>query len=141
MVNASCQYDTNDFYIKSEKLTKEQNLNQKLEKFVDKVSYAVESALSSNEIINVFQDDFQMLGDEDAAAVVQNSSASLIEAPRRFSDQSYVKDMSVSCIKFSEKKQNLVAFSLVKNLDFASRAEIMGTSFDAHVLIVDFSDP
>lgn len=86
MVNASCQYDTNDFYIKNDKLTKEQNLNQKLEKFVDKVSYAVESALSSNEIINVFQDDFQMLGDEDAAAVVQNSSASLVEAPRRFSD-------------------------------------------------------
>lgn len=49
--------------------------------------------------------------------------------------------MSVSCIKFSEKKPNLVAFSLVKNLDFSSRAEIMGTSFDAHVLIVDFSDP
>lgn len=67
MVNASCQYDTNDFYAANSLNNKEQNINQKLERFVDKVSYAVESALSSNEIINVFQDDFQMLGDQETA--------------------------------------------------------------------------
>ena len=33
-------------------------MEQKLERFMDKVSYIVEGALSSNEIINVFQDDF-----------------------------------------------------------------------------------
>jgi hypothetical protein len=66
MVNASCQYDTNDFYLKNS-MIKDNNLNLKLEKFLDKVSYDIESALSSNEIINVFQDDFQMLGDEEAA--------------------------------------------------------------------------
>lgn len=43
------------------------NLDAKLERFIDRVSYSIESALSSNEIINVFQDDFQMLGDEEAA--------------------------------------------------------------------------
>jgi hypothetical protein len=48
--------------------------------------------------------------------------------------------MSVSCIKFSPHNLTRVAFSLVKNMDFASRAEILGTSFDAHILIVDFSD-
>lgn len=139
MVNASCQYDTNDFYLKNA-ISKDNNINLKLEKFLDKVSYDIESALSSNEIINVFQDDFQMLGDEEAAVGAQSSTASLIEAPRRFSDQSYVKDMSVSCIKFSPHNPHHVGFSLVKNLDFASRSEIMGTSFDAHILIVDFSD-
>lgn len=35
----------------------------KLEKFVDRVAPYVEEALQSNEIINVFQDDFEMLGD------------------------------------------------------------------------------
>jgi hypothetical protein len=48
--------------------------------------------------------------------------------------------MSVSCIKFSPHKPNWVAFSLVKNLDFVARAEIMGTSFNAHILVLDFAD-
>lgn len=102
--------------------------------------FNIESALSSNEIINVFQDDFQMLGDEEAAVSAQNSTQSLIDAPRRYSDQTYVKDMSVSCIKFSPHNPNWVAFSLVKNMEFGQRVEIMGTSFEAHILILDFSD-
>lgn len=57
-----------------------------LEKFIDKVSWRIEDALSSNEIINVFQDDFQMLGDEEAAVGAQNTTASLTETPRRFTD-------------------------------------------------------
>lgn len=48
--------------------------------------------------------------------------------------------MSVSCIKFHPKKPHWLALSLVKHLKFAERAEIMGTSFDAHILILDFSD-
>jgi hypothetical protein len=48
-----------------------------LERFIDRVSYAVESALSSNELINVFQDDFQMLGDEDTAIGQQSSGVQL----------------------------------------------------------------
>jgi hypothetical protein len=38
-----------------------------LDKFIDKVAYRVEEALQSNELINVFQDDFEMLGSEEAA--------------------------------------------------------------------------
>ena len=34
----------------------------KLEKFIEKVAPRVEEALESNELINVFQDDFSMLG-------------------------------------------------------------------------------
>lgn len=32
--------------------------NEKIEKFIDRVAYSIEQALQSNEIINVFQDDF-----------------------------------------------------------------------------------
>ena len=42
-------------------------MKEKLEKFIDRVAFRVEEALQSNEIINVFQDDFEMLGDEEAA--------------------------------------------------------------------------
>jgi len=136
MVNASCQYNANDFFDELKRQTNnETNLNGKLEKFIDRVSYAVESALSSNEIINVFQDDFDMLGDEDAAVGAQSSTVNL-----RSRNYFYNKDMRVSCIKFHPTKPNFLAFSVVKNLSFNERAEIMGTSFDAHVLILDFSD-
>lgn len=42
-------------------------MEEKLEKFIDKVAYRVEAALQSNEIINVFQDDFEMLASDIAA--------------------------------------------------------------------------
>lgn len=89
MVNASCQYESSDFIEQVRKQTtggKAENLNSKLERFIDKVSWRIEDALSSNEIINVFQDDFQMLGDEEAAVSAQNSTSSLTDAPRRYSD-------------------------------------------------------
>lgn len=43
-------------------------------------------------------------------------------------------------MKFHPTKQHWLAISLVKQLRFADRAEIMGSSFDAHILILDFSD-
>ena len=42
-------------------------MEEKLDKFIDRVAYRIEEALQSNEIINVFQDDFEMLADEIAA--------------------------------------------------------------------------
>ena len=49
-------------------IAEDDKLDAKLEKFVDKVAYRIEEALQSNEIINVFQDDFDMLGDKNEAA-------------------------------------------------------------------------
>ncbi|MFO0118127.1 MAG: hypothetical protein ACK521_11125 [bacterium] len=54
MVQSSCQYDSNDFVNKMREGSNETNLEAKLERFIDRVSYSIESALSSNEIINVF---------------------------------------------------------------------------------------
>ena len=61
MVNASCQYKSDDFIAKVQKMEageKPEELQKTLERFIEKVSYRIESALSLNEIINVFQDDF-----------------------------------------------------------------------------------
>lgn len=68
-------YDPADFQKKEEKiveiseedLKKQKVIAEKLDKFIDRVAYQVETALQSNEIINVFQDDFEMLGDNEAA--------------------------------------------------------------------------
>ena len=76
-VNKGVQYDTNDFIastatrtdieISEEDLKKQGELNEKLDKFIDRVAFRIEEALQSNEIINVFQDDFEVLGDDEAA--------------------------------------------------------------------------
>jgi hypothetical protein len=42
-------------------------MEEKLDKFIDKVAFIVEEALQSNEIINVFQDDFEMLASDQKA--------------------------------------------------------------------------
>ena len=51
----------------------------RIEKFVDKVAYRIEEALQSNEIINVFQDDFDMLGDKNEAAASEQNANSTSE--------------------------------------------------------------
>jgi len=139
-VNASIQYDPNDFINEmKEKFSKaESNTNEKMDKFIDRVAYRVEEALQSNEIINVFQDDFEMLGDEEAAT---GSKISVVNStPRSFVEKEYCENKSVSCIKFNPHKPFLVALSLIENLSFDDRCEIMGKSFDSHVLILNFSD-
>ena len=69
-------YDPADFQKKEEKkieevseedLKKAKLHQDKLDKFIDRVAFQIETALQSNEIINVFQDDFEMLGDNEAA--------------------------------------------------------------------------
>jgi dynein intermediate chain 3, axonemal len=118
--------------------TGDSNMADKLEKFVDRVSYRIEEALQSNELINVFQDDFEMLGDEEAASAAKISTVNLL--PRTFFEHDYCKNKRVSCIKFHPTKPFLVAMSMIENLSFDDRAEITGKSFDSHVLIMNFSD-
>lgn len=58
------QYDTSDFIgsqdkktdvvLTEEQLEEEKALNEKLDKFIDRVAFRIEEALQSNEIINVF---------------------------------------------------------------------------------------
>jgi hypothetical protein len=46
-------------------------------KFIERVAFRVEQALQSNEIINVFQDDFEMLGGGEAKDGGKGSTTSM----------------------------------------------------------------
>ena len=99
MVNAIVQYNPSDFIDHMQKQqASEQNITEKLDKFIDKVAFRVEEALQSNELINVFQDDFEMLGDEEATAAAKINTVNLL--PRTFFEHDYCKGKRVSCIKF-----------------------------------------
>ena len=116
-------------------------MTEKLEKFVDKVAFRVEEALQSNELINVFQDDFEMLGDEEDSTTASKISTPNLVTRTPFFEHDYCKNKRVSCIKFHPNKNYLVAMSMIENLSFDDRAAITGKSFDSHVLITNFSDP
>jgi WD40 repeat protein len=105
---------------------------------VDRVAYPVEQALQSNEIINVFQDDFDMLGDSEAAMGGKVNTSTMI--PRHYLDSDYCKNKRVTCIKFHPTRPYLVAMSMIDNMDFDTRAIIQGKSFDSQLLVLDFQD-
>jgi hypothetical protein len=66
-VNKAAQYNPEDFIGELSNFKDDDQMAEKLDKFIDKVAFRVEEALQSNEIINVFQDDFEMLASELAA--------------------------------------------------------------------------
>lgn len=113
-------------------------MEEKLDKFIDKVAFIVEEALQSNEIINVFQDDFEMLATDEQAQ--QGKINTIKMTPRTFSESDYCNQKRVSCIKFHPTKPFLVAMSMIEYMKFHDRAEIIGKSWNSHVLIMNFSD-
>ena len=138
-VNAICQYRYDDFISEIKKaFENDDQMDIKLDKFVDRVAKRIEEALQSNEIINVFDSDFEKLGDDDGAGDSKNSAASKVA--RVFFDQTYCKNKSVTCIKFHPTMPHLAAVSLIEHLDFEDRAQVAGKSYDTHVLILNFSD-
>jgi dynein intermediate chain 3, axonemal len=99
MVNATVQYDPKDFISEMQKISQsDQGITEKLDKFILRVSGRVEEALQSNELINVFQDDFEMLGSEEAAASSKINTVNIL--PRQFAEHDYCKNKRVSCVKF-----------------------------------------
>jgi len=53
-VNKASQYNPEDFIAVLSNFNDDPQMEEKLDKFIDKVAFRVEEALQSNEIINVF---------------------------------------------------------------------------------------
>ena len=137
-VNKSTQYQPEDFIAEMSNFKDDDTLEDKLDKFIDRVAFRVEEALQSNEIINVFQDDFEMLATELEAQAGKINSVKM--TPRTFSESDYCNQKRVSCIKFHPTKPFLVAMSMIEYLKFHERAAVSGKSFESNVLIMNFSD-
>lgn len=74
-------------------------MNQELESFLDRVAPLVEESLQSNEIVNVFQDDFEMQGAEDSKA-----GGKLVTGLEKEVDiNPLLPNKKVSCIRFDPR--------------------------------------
>ena len=84
-MNQITSYDAQDFIGQTaDALKTDAKLAKRLDVFIDRVAPRVERQLQSNEIINVFQDDFEKLGDDVAASGAKVSAAN--DVPRQFFD-------------------------------------------------------
>jgi len=60
---------------------------------------------------------------------------------RRFHVLSSIQRKLQHKYKHDYRKHHLLGMSMIENLSFDDRAEIMGKSYNSHVLILNFSDP
>jgi dynein intermediate chain 3, axonemal len=142
MVNFSGQYDPKDFVDKNKEGEMKEELFKSIDTFFDVVAPRVESALQSNELINVFQDDFECLGEK----LEGNSKSVMIMSDNNealpYVDTDHQRNKMASCICFHPQHPYLCAVSYIYNLDFNKRCEIMGKSSlnSSTILILNFQD-
>ena len=123
----------------SDKLTTE-----KLIAFLKKSSVDVEKALTYNETINVFGDDFSLIHEDDN--FLKTSGATELSIIREIKSFEYpeCKKKSISCIRFQPhfagQKYQCLATSFVENLAFDERIEINGRSYKNQILMWDYKD-
>jgi hypothetical protein len=90
MVNFTCQYNPKDFLDQNNVNSTDLNFNKQIETFFDHVIENVESSLQSNELINVFQDDFECLGEKNEEK--DSKSASLSNDPLPYFEGEFLKN-------------------------------------------------
>ena len=126
--------------IEEEKLKEQEKKRiQDLEKFVEKVAQRVEEALESNELINVFQDDFSMLGSQDN--VEGEKLKALLNLKLSISDSMKEKGRRVQDIQVCPHFPSMVAISMIDSKSFAERAEKSGKSIEGEILIWEYIEP
>ena len=93
-MNLNVEYNPKDFISSMPDIDKnDPEAMNKMEKFFEKVAPRIEEALQSNELINVSQDDFEMLGDKrDKSKKISQQTSE----PLPFSDIDHGKNKAVS---------------------------------------------
>ncbi|KAJ3109442.1 WD repeat-containing protein 63 [Phlyctochytrium planicorne] len=109
--------------------------------FVTSVTERFEKVLQQNCIMDIFSDDYLVLGEEDVA-LEQGSHTSLQEY-QSFTDLKHSKDKSIACIDWHPVQKGVVAISCVQRCTFDERVEA-GYAFrskESLLLIWSFHDP
>jgi len=114
----------------------EDNLEKKLEKFFDRQSGVIEEVLQSNEIIDVFQDDFEMLGEDDAGS--GDKLTTNLKFERVFNDPRHQR--RINCIRFHPTDDSIVAGSLIEDISYNDRISLSGKNMDSSILFWNLKD-
>lgn len=103
----------------------------------------MEAALTANETINIFADDFHLNADDDEFRQGGATELSIIQELKSF-EYEECQHKLISCIQFQPKvgsnQNSIVATSFMENLTFDERTEVCGRSYKNKILFWDYED-
>lgn len=117
--------------------------NVELIVFLQTVYPTMEKALQSNETIDIFQDDFNVLPEEDMT-MESTDMTNQIKEYKSFSNLQ-CEGKKITCIQFQPSVNNprgkfIVAESFIENLSFDDRAVLAIKSYKSMIMFWDFED-
>ncbi|CAH1773609.1 unnamed protein product [Owenia fusiformis] len=136
--NAEVQYYPREF---NEEELKVENENPKVGEFLKSVAPRFQLALQQNEIMDVFADDWNQLGDDDSG--FGSKADNHLKEYQSFTDLQFSKDKTITCIDWHPTIKGIVAVSASEKISFDDRIDnaekiIMTPSL---ILIWSFADP
>ena len=137
LVNKSTQYEARS-------LSRQVDVLDRMESpsfmnFLKSVESRFDDALQQNEVMNIFEDDFAALADEDSAP--GNRSEATISEYQSFTHLTYSKNKLVSSIDWLPNRRGIVAVATTEPLSFDERIAQAGRVRTSAILIWNFKDP
>ncbi|KAI8817694.1 WD40-repeat-containing domain protein [Fimicolochytrium jonesii] len=112
-----------------------------VEEFLNHVTLRFEKALQQNSTLDIFEDDYQNLGEADVA--LEQGAHSSLQEYQSFTDLQHSKDKCISGVDWHPHIKGVVAVSCAERLAFAERVErgLFQRSRKALILVWSFNDP
>mmetsp|Transcript_9541 Transcript_9541/g.21872 ORF Transcript_9541/g.21872 Transcript_9541/m.21872 type:complete len:795 (-) Transcript_9541:101-2485(-) len=135
-VNKSTQYSSSDF-LQSDQDQSYDKVDE-LTFFLSAVSVGVEEALQTNETVDIFQEEFTHLGEEESGAISKTNSS--IKEFRNFYDVQYTKGKRIEWVEWVPHSHDMLASSCCDSQPFSERLESSGKASVSSVLLWSFQD-
>lgn len=113
-----------------------QDKREDLLRFLELATARVELALQQNESVDIFHETFRTIqGDEMLdGSMVDNE----LKETKNFADPTYSKAKALAAIDWVPKRQDMLAVSGVRNINFDARSGVSGQSNMSYILLWDF---
>ncbi|KAI5058000.1 hypothetical protein GOP47_0028015 [Adiantum capillus-veneris] len=134
--NNVVQYQPQDF---QEDFVKEVLTSEELCSFLGTVKSRLTYALQQNEAVDLFEDDFANLAEEEDHP--GHKAITNIMEYQSFSDLLYSKGKMVSSIDWMPGKHGVLAAACSESKSFDERLQVSGKPSNSYVMIWSFSDP
>jgi len=135
-VNKSTQYAPGDFLARDAGVGYDKV--DELTDFLTAVSVTVEEALQTNETVDIFQEEFSNLGEEETGDVSKASSN--LQEIRTFTDVGFTKGKRVEWIEWVPASSDMLVSSYCENLHYCDKLETTGKAGNSSILIWSFQD-
>jgi hypothetical protein len=104
--------------------------------FLEKAIINVETALQQNESVDIFNETFQIAGEDEMQDGAQADNE--LRELKNFADPTYSKAKALVAVDWLPKSQGMLAVSAVSNISFEQRTALSGHTGSSHVLLWDF---